>query len=183
MFWWIWHKYCFFFSFTIHGRHLELWSGVRPLYFNRPLSLLTKHVSFSFIAGVLIGWLGSCCTWTFSSIPVGGGPFSKILVPDPLSCTQHCPILPVKGEGSGPVSSPVLTGGSSTWKAVKRCKDCWAEQIKGKICIVQKFSRKLPPADGRVCGQTISFSYLNAWLALGRLEAQIKSKVSFLDWE
>lgn len=40
LFWWILQKYCF--VFNIHGRHLELWPGVKLLYCNKPVNLLTE---------------------------------------------------------------------------------------------------------------------------------------------
>lgn len=108
--WWIQHKYCLFFPFNNHGRHLELWPGVRLLYFKKPLS------TFPFLYCWGSEWLGFCGTWAVSSVPVGGGPSSKNPVPDTLSCTQHCPVT---SQGGG------VRALCSAWKAVKRCKDCW----------------------------------------------------------
>lgn len=112
--WWALHKYCFvLFCFNIHGRHLELWPGVKLLYYNRPLNL--TETCFIFLCCWDSEWLGSWGTWAFSSIPVGGGPSSKSLVQNGLSCPQHGPVI-VKGEAAGSVSPPEPTRGPGTWK-------------------------------------------------------------------
>lgn len=56
---------------NIHGRHAELWPGVKLLFYSKPVNLLTEKC-FLFLHCWDSECLGSCGTWALSSILMGG---------------------------------------------------------------------------------------------------------------
>lgn len=93
------------------------------------------------------------------------------------SCTQHSSYQS-RVRIVGPVSSPAFTRGPSTWKAVKRCKDCSANPWRagGQAWYGAGVPQEVTSSWWWGLWQN-HFLSLNAWSAWGRLEALIKSRV------